>query len=88
MADPDYAEAYEEFGKELNLAISLAEARESRHMTQRELAELSGIKQPMLARIERGQMPNLVTIAKIAAALNAAFTINPDGRTYFTMQSM
>jgi len=85
MKDPEFAEAYEAFGKELRLAIALAQAREARNMTQRDLAALTGIKQPMIARIEKGQSPSLTTLAKIAAALNASVNISPTGVTSVTL---
>ena len=87
LREPEWAAGFVQAKTELAVGIAIARAREARHLTQRELATKTGIKQPQLARIERGQAPNITTIAKIAAALDAAFTINPDGQTMFTMRS-
>lgn len=57
--------------------LVLTEMREARGLTQRELSEKTGIKQPMLARIERGQMPTLPTLGRIAQALSARVVILP-----------
>lgn len=41
------------------------------HMTQRELAEIVGVKQPSIARFERGETtPRFDTLVKIVYALN------------------
>jgi len=81
MENPEFAWAYSEAKAEFNLGFALARARKERRFSQRELAERSGIKEPMIARIEKGQMPNVSTLAKLAVALNAAVTISPDGQT-------
>jgi len=45
-------------------------ARERRGMTQRELSELTGIKRPNIARLERGSgLPNLATLLRVANGL-------------------
>jgi DNA-binding XRE family transcriptional regulator len=85
MQNPEFAAAYSAARAEFNLGLALARAREERRFTQRELAERSGVKQPMIARIEKGQMPNVWTLAKIAMALNAAVTITPDGQTAISL---
>jgi DNA-binding XRE family transcriptional regulator len=79
--DPDWAGGYEAVKVEVAMGIAIAKAREARHLTQRDLAAITGIKQPQLARIERGQAPKLATLVKIAAALNAAVSISPEGQT-------
>ena len=60
------------------LGLALTELREQRGLTQRDVSERTGIKQPMLARIERGQMPTLPTLRRITQALNARVIIAPD----------
>lgn len=48
----------------------LIERRQKLGLTQRELAELSGVKQPVLARMESGAtIPKLETLFKLAHAL-------------------
>ena len=85
MQDPEWAEGFAQAKAEMAVGIAIARAREARKLTQRALAVKTGIKQPQLARIERGQAPNVATLARIASALGASFTINPDGQALFTM---
>ena len=45
---------------EVRIAVMIARLREARGWTQRDLAKVTGIKQPQIARIEKGgQMPIL-----------------------------
>ncbi|MDQ2798103.1 MAG: helix-turn-helix transcriptional regulator [Armatimonadota bacterium] len=63
--------------EETRFALALAEMREARGLTQWELAEKTGIKQPMLARIERRQVLTLPTLRRLAHALNGRVIITP-----------
>ena len=57
----------------------IAELRESKGLSQIELAEMTGIKQPNLSRIESGKYStNIDLIAKIATALNCRIEINQE----------
>ena len=48
----------------------LIKARQEQGITQRQLEELSGVKQPIIARMENGtSVPNLSTILKVLAPL-------------------
>jgi transcriptional regulator with XRE-family HTH domain len=50
----------------------ISEARKARHLRQTDLAELSGIAQADISRIERGQIaPTTHTLLKLAEALAA-----------------
>lgn len=77
-ASPTFAEELAKAREGTRLGLALTELREERGLTQREVSERTGIKQPMLARIERGQMPTLPTLRRIAQALNARVIIAPD----------
>ncbi len=77
-ASPTFAEELTHAREGTRLGLALTETREARNLTQRELSEKTGIKQPMLARIERGQMPTLPTLRRIAQALNARVVILPE----------
>ena len=51
-------------------------ARKERGLTQRELEKLSGVKQPIIARMESGNtIPNLSTILKVLAPLGKTLYI-------------
>jgi transcriptional regulator with XRE-family HTH domain len=76
LRDPEFAREYEEVSAEMDFALRLALRREQLGLTQQTLAEETGIKQPMIARIEHGQMPTAPTIQRLAKALkiNIIFT--------------
>lgn len=49
-------------------------------ISQRDLAEATGIRQPMIARLERGgQTPTVTTLLKLTHALRATVELGPDG---------
>ena len=67
---------YEEIGKDVEIGIQLAERREELGLTQEQLAAMTGLKQPMIARIERGQRATLWTLRKFANALSSRIIID------------
>lgn len=78
--DPEFAEAMAETRIEGELALEVVRLRELRGMSQYDLAEATGIKQPMINRIERGaQNPTVPTLKKLAVALKATIQINAAG---------
>ncbi len=57
------------------IIIQLITRRLSLNMSQRDLAKITGIKQPMIARIEKfDSIPRLDTIVKMAYALGLSIT--------------
>lgn len=70
------AVAVEVFDRAYALGASLAEARRERGLKQRELAELSGVDQGDISRIERGVLaPTTPTLLRLAVGLNARITL-------------
>ena len=58
-----------------NLIIRLIKRRVELNLSQRELAKMTNIKQPMIARIESGDtIPRVDTLLKIIRALNLELT--------------
>jgi DNA-binding XRE family transcriptional regulator len=58
----------------------LIKARKERGISQRELERLSGVKQPIIARIESGTVsPKLDTVMKLLAAMGKKLAIVPLG---------
>lgn len=54
----------------------LIKARNDKGMSQRELAKISGVRQPVIARIEKGKVsPNLDTVNKLLFALGKRLDI-------------
>lgn len=80
MRNPEFAREYEIVSEELDLAVQIAKRREQLNMTQQDLATQTGIKQPMIARIERGQIPTVFTLQRIALALKARLVIDAELR--------
>ena len=69
-------EEIEESDKKAELICSIIEARKEKHLSQRDLENLTGIKQPMIARLESGQSyPRYDTLLKILAALGKTIKI-------------
>ena len=54
----------------------LIKARRERGLSQRDLEEMSGVKQPVIARMESGRTtPNLSTVLKVLAPLGKTLYI-------------
>jgi DNA-binding Xre family transcriptional regulator len=67
--NPEFASAYDEEKSRLSLAIRLAEFRQSKKLSQTELARQSGITQQQLSKLERGENCNLTTFLKVCNTL-------------------
>ena len=62
----------------LPLIGSIVEARQAAGLSQRQLADLCGVKQPIIARLEKGSTsPQLDTVLKVLAALGYTLAIVP-----------
>lgn len=68
----------ENAASDLRVALirEIINARQEKGITQRQLEELSGVKQPIIARMENGtSVPNLNTILKVLAPLGKTLYI-------------
>lgn len=79
MHDPEFAKAYEEMQPEFNIIRAIIEARTSNNLTQKELAERTGIAQTEISRIENGSRnPSIKLLQRLAdgmgMVLNVSFT--------------
>jgi transcriptional regulator with XRE-family HTH domain len=80
LEDPEVREAYEELQPEYELKKAIIRARLNGSLTQAELAERMGVKQPAVARMETGPFdPRLTTLRKLASALGVRFEIGAEG---------
>ena len=60
----------------VDIMVELTKARNERGISQRKLEELSGVKQPVIARMEKGiTSPQLDTVLKILAPLGKTLYI-------------
>lgn len=56
----------------------LIKARQEKGITQKKLEELSGVKQPIIARMERGTTsPQIETVLKVLAPLGKTLAVVP-----------
>jgi DNA-binding XRE family transcriptional regulator len=81
--DPDLAAAVQDEFDRLQLARQVRELRRRKRLSQEELAERVGTKQPGIARLESGRVvPKLELLAKIARATGARLDVRfvPDNR--------
>lgn len=67
---------------ESNLRVAIIgeiiKARQEKGMSQKKLEELSGVKQPIIARMENGKTsPQLETVLKVLAPLGKTLAIVP-----------
>ncbi len=77
--DPRFTQDLAAARAEVRLALMIVRLREERGWSQRDLAKKTGIKQPQIARLEKGgQMPTIETLWRLADALNAKVVIGPD----------
>lgn len=76
------AEEIAESNIRVALITELVKARKEQGISQRQLAEMSDVKQPQIARMERGDAnPQLETLLKVLAPLGMTLAIVPMQRT-------
>ncbi len=76
LKNPKVARAYEELGPEFEIISQIIALRNKRKMTQAQLAERVGTKQPSIARLEkRGTAKDLEFLQRVAAALDARLEV-------------
>ena len=77
LQDPEFRKEYEAARPEYELTRSLIAARIAAGMTQKELAEKSGVRQSNISRIENGScIPTLTTLMALAQALGKKLRIS------------
>lgn len=60
----------------VDIAHQIKDLRDSRGVTQIQLAERTGMRQPAIARVERGEhVPTWRTLERLAEALNAELVV-------------
>lgn len=70
MQDPEVQKEYEALQPEMDVIRALLNARIEQNLTQKQLAELSGIRQSNISRIENGTCsPTIATLQQLAAGM-------------------
>ncbi|CAN5207370.1 helix-turn-helix transcriptional regulator [soil metagenome] len=74
--NPQRRQGYEKAERAIRLAREIRVLRESRGLSQRELAELVGTTQSAIARLEGGHVsPSLDTLDRVAGALGVELSL-------------
>lgn len=76
LKDKKFAKAWEDTELEYQIKRMLISERISQKMTQKELAEKSGVRQSNISRIEQGACtPTLITLSELAKAFGKKLKI-------------
>lgn len=71
LRDPAFKEEYDKIQPELNVIRALVDARISRNMTQKQLAEKTGIDQADISKLENGtRNPSLNLLKRLAEGMD------------------
>jgi transcriptional regulator with XRE-family HTH domain len=75
--DPEFRAEWERTALARAVALAIVRYRGDHDLSQRELAERLGMKQPQVARLEVGEVnPSIDTLMRISAQLGIEFTID------------
>lgn len=75
---PAFAEDLAEAERDVTIAVELAKLRERRGLSQTDLARLTGMKQPQIARLESGAyLPAFGTLVRVLTVLGGKLELGP-----------
>lgn len=70
LENPEFKEAWDALEPEYQVVRAIINARQERNITQKELAEITGITQADISRLENGNAnPSLNTLKRLAEGL-------------------
>lgn len=76
MENKEFCKAYRELQPEFDIIRAIVEARVSRNLTQKELAELTGINQSDISKLENGtRNPSVNLLKRLAEGMEMALKI-------------
>lgn len=76
MKKPEFAEAYESIQPELDVVRAIINARTSQNLTQKQLAEKSGIDQSDISKLENGtRNPTIGLLKRLAEGMDMVLKI-------------
>jgi transcriptional regulator with XRE-family HTH domain len=76
-SDPEFRAEWERTALGRAVAIAIVRYRAEHDLSQRDLAQRLGMKQPQVARLELGEVnPSMDTLMRIASQLEIEFTID------------
>ena len=86
LKDPAFAAAYKEIGPEMTLIRALVDARTYQNMTQKELAEKTGIAQTEISRIENGSRnPSIRLLQRLADGMGMVLKVSFEPKKNLTV---
>ncbi len=76
MENPEFAKEYEAIQPEMDVVRAIVEARSSLNLTQKELAEKTGINQADISKLENGtRNPTVNLLKRLADGMGMALKI-------------
>ena len=76
-SDPEFRAEWERTALARAVAVAIVRYRSEHDLSQRELAERLGMKQPQVARLELGEVnPGMETLMRVSGQLGIEFTID------------
>lgn len=76
LRDPEFKKEWDALDPEFQVIRAMIDARQQKQITQKELADITGIDQADISRIENGNAnPSLQTLKRLAAGLGMAVKV-------------
>lgn len=76
LKNPEFAAEYDAIQPEMDVIRAIVDARTSQNMTQKELAEKTGINQADISKLENGtRNPSLKLLKRLAAGMDMVLRI-------------
>ncbi|GAA2706986.1 helix-turn-helix domain-containing protein [Actinoplanes palleronii] len=76
-ADPEFQDEWDRTAFAREVAVAVVRYRAGHDLSQRKLAEVTGLKQPAIARLEKGEeAPGLATLARLTRATGLSFRVD------------
>jgi len=76
LQNPEFKKEWDALEPEFNMIQAMIDARKQNNMTQKELAERSGIDQSDISKIERGVAnPSLSTLKRLAEGMDTVLRL-------------
>lgn len=76
MQNPEFAKEYEAIQPEMNIIRAMVDARISQNLTQKQLAERTGINQADISKLENGtRNPSLNLLKRLAEGMDMVLKI-------------
>lgn len=77
LNNPEFAQEYERIQPEMDIIRAIVDARTAMNMTQKELAEKTGINQADISKIERGiRNPSIALLQRLAEGMDMTLQIS------------